>query len=83
MTSTHPRPFIPFLVASAGIGTFSLMDAAMKDLAVVEVLVAVAVVLVAAVLALWVAVVTMVAVAAVAVAVAVAVLVGQVYWGLA
>lgn len=35
MTSTHPRPFIPFLVASAGIGTFSLMDAAMKDLALV------------------------------------------------
>ncbi len=33
MSSLHPRPFIPFLVACAGIGTFSLMDAAMKDLA--------------------------------------------------
>ncbi len=29
----HPRPFIPFLVAFAGIATFSLMDAVMKDLA--------------------------------------------------
>jgi S-adenosylmethionine uptake transporter len=29
----HPRPFVPFMVAAAGIGTFSLMDAAMKDLA--------------------------------------------------
>ena len=35
MSALHPRPFIPFLVASAGIGTFSLMDAAMKDLALV------------------------------------------------
>ena len=33
MTDAHNRPFIPFLVACAGIGTFSLMDAAMKDLA--------------------------------------------------
>ena len=33
MSQLHPRPFIPFLVACAGIGTFSLMDAAMKDLA--------------------------------------------------
>jgi S-adenosylmethionine uptake transporter len=33
MAELHPRPFIPFLVAAAGIGTFSLMDAAMKDLA--------------------------------------------------
>jgi S-adenosylmethionine uptake transporter len=33
MAELHPRPFIPFLVACAGIGTFSLMDAAMKDLA--------------------------------------------------
>ena len=33
MTGSHPRPLIPFLVACAGIGTFSLMDAAMKDLA--------------------------------------------------
>jgi S-adenosylmethionine uptake transporter len=32
MAELHPRPFIPFLVASVGIGTFSLMDAAMKDL---------------------------------------------------
>lgn len=28
------RPFIPFLVACIGIGTFSLMDAAMKDLSI-------------------------------------------------
>lgn len=33
MAELHPRPFIPFAVACAGIGTFSLMDAAMKDLA--------------------------------------------------
>lgn len=33
MAELHPRPFIPFIVAAAGIGTFSLMDAAMKDLA--------------------------------------------------
>lgn len=33
MSKLHPRPFIPFLVAAAGIGFFSLMDAAMKDLA--------------------------------------------------
>ena len=33
MSELHPRPFIPFMVAAAGIGTFSLMDAAMKDLA--------------------------------------------------
>ena len=33
MTGLHPRPAIPFLVASAGIATFSLMDAAMKDIA--------------------------------------------------
>ena len=33
MSQLHPRPFIPFAVACAGIGTFSLMDAAMKDLA--------------------------------------------------
>jgi len=33
MAELHPRPFIPFVVAAAGIGTFSLMDAAMKDLA--------------------------------------------------
>lgn len=33
MAELHPRPFIPFMVAAAGIGTFSLMDAAMKDLA--------------------------------------------------
>lgn len=33
MANLHPRPFIPFLVACAGIGFFSLMDAAMKDLA--------------------------------------------------
>lgn len=33
MSQLHPRPFIPFMVAAAGIGTFSLMDAAMKDLA--------------------------------------------------
>jgi S-adenosylmethionine uptake transporter len=32
MSGLHPRPFIPFMVACAGIGTFSLMDAAMKDL---------------------------------------------------
>jgi S-adenosylmethionine uptake transporter len=32
MSQLHPRPFVPFLVACAGIGTFSLMDAAMKDL---------------------------------------------------
>jgi S-adenosylmethionine uptake transporter len=31
-TTLHPRPIIPFLVACAGIGFFSLMDAAMKDL---------------------------------------------------
>jgi S-adenosylmethionine uptake transporter len=34
MSRLHPRPFIPFLVACAGIGTFSLMDAAMKDLSI-------------------------------------------------
>ena len=33
MTELHPRPFIPFIIACAGVGTFSLMDAAMKDLA--------------------------------------------------
>jgi S-adenosylmethionine uptake transporter len=33
MADLHPRPLIPFAVACAGIGTFSLMDAAMKDLA--------------------------------------------------
>ncbi len=33
MSQLHPRPFVPFLVACAGIATFSLMDAAMKDLA--------------------------------------------------
>lgn len=33
MSQLHPRPFIPFMVAAAGIGTFSLMDAVMKDLA--------------------------------------------------
>ena len=33
MSKLHPRPIIPFAVACAGIGTFSLMDAAMKDLA--------------------------------------------------
>jgi S-adenosylmethionine uptake transporter len=33
MAELHPRPFVPFAVACAGIGTFSLMDAAMKDLA--------------------------------------------------
>lgn len=33
MAELHPRPFIPFMVAAAGVGTFSLMDAAMKDLA--------------------------------------------------
>jgi S-adenosylmethionine uptake transporter len=33
MAALHPRPFVPFLVACIGIGTFSLMDAAMKDLA--------------------------------------------------
>jgi S-adenosylmethionine uptake transporter len=33
MAKLHPRPIIPFAVACAGIGTFSLMDAAMKDLA--------------------------------------------------
>lgn len=34
MTALHPRPFVPFMVACAGIGTFSLMDAAMKDLSI-------------------------------------------------
>ncbi len=34
MSQVHSRPFIPFLVACAGIGTFSLMDAAMKDLSI-------------------------------------------------
>lgn len=34
MSQLHHRPFIPFLVACAGIGTFSLMDAAMKDLSI-------------------------------------------------
>ena len=34
MAELHPRPLIPFLVASAGIASFSLMDAAMKDLSV-------------------------------------------------
>ena len=33
MAELHPRPFVPFMVAAAGIGTFSLMDAAIKDLA--------------------------------------------------
>ncbi|MFN3451967.1 MAG: DMT family transporter [Sphingorhabdus sp.] len=33
MSQLHPRPLVPFMVAAAGIGTFSLMDAAMKDLA--------------------------------------------------
>jgi S-adenosylmethionine uptake transporter len=33
MAELHPRPFVPFAVACFGIGTFSLMDAAMKDLA--------------------------------------------------
>ncbi|HEV7234104.1 MAG TPA: DMT family transporter [Sphingorhabdus sp.] len=33
MAELHPRPLVPFAVACAGIGTFSLMDAAMKDLA--------------------------------------------------
>jgi S-adenosylmethionine uptake transporter len=33
MAKLHPRPLVPFAVASAGIATFSLMDAAMKDLA--------------------------------------------------
>jgi S-adenosylmethionine uptake transporter len=33
MAELHPRPLVPFVVACAGIGTFSLMDAAMKDLA--------------------------------------------------
>jgi S-adenosylmethionine uptake transporter len=33
MAELHPRPLVPFMVAAAGIGTFSLMDAAMKDLA--------------------------------------------------
>jgi S-adenosylmethionine uptake transporter len=33
MSQLHPRPLIPFGVACAGIATFSLMDAAMKDLA--------------------------------------------------
>ena len=33
MAELHSRPFIPFMVAAAGVGTFSLMDAAMKDLA--------------------------------------------------
>ncbi len=32
MAELHPRPIIPFLVATAGIASFSLMDAAMKDL---------------------------------------------------
>ncbi len=34
MSEPHQRPFIPFLIACAGIGTFSLMDAAMKDLSI-------------------------------------------------
>lgn len=33
MSQLHPSPLIPFAVACAGIATFSLMDAAMKDLA--------------------------------------------------
>ncbi len=33
MAELHPRPLIPFAMACAGIATFSLMDAAMKDLA--------------------------------------------------
>ena len=33
MSKLHHRPIVPFAVACAGIGTFSLMDAAMKDLA--------------------------------------------------
>jgi S-adenosylmethionine uptake transporter len=33
MAQLHPRPFIPFLVACGGVGFFSLMDAAMKDIA--------------------------------------------------
>jgi S-adenosylmethionine uptake transporter len=33
MAQLHPRPLIPFLVASGGVAFFSLMDAAMKDIA--------------------------------------------------
>jgi len=33
MAELHPRPFVPFMVAAAGIATFSLMDAVMKDIA--------------------------------------------------
>ena len=33
MAELHPRPFIPFMMAAAGVGTFSLMDAVMKDIA--------------------------------------------------
>jgi S-adenosylmethionine uptake transporter len=33
MAELHPRPLVPFAVATAGIATFSLMDAVMKDLA--------------------------------------------------
>jgi S-adenosylmethionine uptake transporter len=33
MAQLHPRPLIPFLVACCGVGFFSLMDAAMKDIA--------------------------------------------------
>jgi hypothetical protein len=29
MAELHSRPFIPFMVAAAGVGTFSLMDAVM------------------------------------------------------
>ena len=29
MAELHPRPFIPFMAAAAGIATFSLMDAVM------------------------------------------------------
>ncbi|MGB5079009.1 MAG: DMT family transporter [Sphingorhabdus sp.] len=36
MAQLHSRPMVPFLVACAGIGTFSLMDAAMKDLAIAQ-----------------------------------------------
>ena len=34
MAELHPRPLIPFLTATAGIASFSLMDAAMKDLSI-------------------------------------------------
>lgn len=35
MAALHPRPMIPFLAGCAGIASFSLMDAAMKDLALI------------------------------------------------